>query len=99
MLSPKTQRYLGWIATIGTLTACFGCGLLSNNQVNAANAFLILAWLILVPLFVYLIVVRRQGKAELRRVTQQREDQRQRELAALGSVQAAMRERAIDDEG
>ena len=71
-----------WIGTIGVLMACFGCGLITQNQFNAANAFLILSWLILVPLFGYLLRTRRR----LKRVVRRQDEQRQQELDALGSV-------------
>jgi hypothetical protein len=80
--SAKTQRYLGYIGTIGVLTACFGCGLAANNQIRASNVFLIAAWFILVPLFGYLISARRQMK----RVVRARSARRQEELDALANV-------------
>jgi len=80
--SSKTQRYLGYIGAMGVLTACFGCGLVANNQITAGNVFLIAAWFILVPLFGYLISARRQAK----RVVQARAVRKQEELDALAAV-------------
>jgi hypothetical protein len=80
--SAKTQKYLGYIGTIGVMTACFGCGLAANNQLRASNVFLIAAWFILVPLFGYLISTRRQMK----RVVRTRSARRQEELDALARV-------------
>ncbi len=82
MPNPKTQRYLGMIAITGVLLSCFGCGLAANNQTNAATAFLVLAWLILVPLFGYLISIRRRTK----RVVRMHDVQRQQELDALANI-------------
>ena len=93
MPSAKTQKYLGYIGTIGVLTACFGCGLAATNQMRAANVFLIAAWFILVPLFGYLISTRRQMK----RVVRARSAQRQAELDALAN---ALREGSgVGDQG
>ncbi|HKP52589.1 MAG TPA: hypothetical protein VJ183_08045 [Chloroflexia bacterium] len=88
MPSAKTQKYLGYIGTVGVLTACFGCGLAANNQMRAANIFLITAWFILVPLFGYLISTRRHMK----RVVRTRTAQRQAELDALAT---ALREGSV----
>ena len=82
MPNPNTQRYIGWIATIGVLASCFGCGLLSQNQIRAALAFMVLAWIILVPTFVYLLRTRRQ----LKKVVRAREEKTQEQLDALAEV-------------
>lgn len=82
MPNPRTQRYVGWIATLGVLTSCMGCGLLIRNEVNASIAFLILAQLILLPTFVYLLRTRRR----LKRVARTRDEQKQEELDALAGV-------------
>ncbi len=92
MPNPKTQRYIGLLATLGVLTSCFGCSLLYGNQLNAARAFLLLSWLILVPLFVYLLTTYRRNKTAYRRQLQQRE----KELEALGSAKDIL---SSDDEG
>jgi phosphate/sulfate permease len=84
--NPTTQRYIGMIATIGVLLSCFGCGLAANNQINAATAFLVLAWLILVPIFGYLISVRRRTK----RVVRKQDEQRKQELDALANIGSVM---------
>ncbi len=82
MPNAKTQKYLGYIGTIGVLTACFGCGLAANNQMRASQIFLIVAWFILVPLFGYLISTRRHMK----KVVRTRNAGRQEELDALAGV-------------
>ena len=82
MPDPKTQRYLGWIAFFGLFASCFGCGLYTQNQISAGTAFLVLAWVILVPVFVYLIGTRRR----LKKATRAREAQRTQELDALASL-------------
>ena len=84
MPNARTQKYLGYIGTIGVLTSCFGCGLIANNQVRAGNVFLVAAWFILVPLFGYLLSTRRRMK----RVVRARTAHKQEELDALA---AAMR--------
>jgi hypothetical protein len=84
--NPTTQRYVGMIAITGVLLSCFGCGLAANNQTNAATAFLVLAWLILVPLFGYLISVRRRSK----RVVRMQNEQRNQELDALANIGSVM---------
>ena len=82
MPDSKTQRYLGWIAFLGVFASCFGCSLYANSQVNAAVAFLVLAWIILVPVFIYLLGTRRQ----LKRVSRVQQAQREQELDALASL-------------
>ena len=74
------------IATTGVLLSCFGCALAANNQINAATAFLVLAWLILVPTFGYLISVRRRTK----RVVRKQDEQHKQELDALASIGSVM---------
>ncbi len=82
MPDSKTQRYLGWIAFFGVFASCFGCGLYANNQIQAAVAFLVLAWIVLVPVFVYLLRTRRQ----LKKVSRIQQIQRDQELDALASL-------------
>lgn len=82
MPDPRTQRYLGWIAFFGVFASCFGCSLYANNQVRAAVAFLVLAWLVLVPVFVYLLRTRRQ----LKKVSRGQAVRKQQELDALASL-------------
>jgi hypothetical protein len=84
--SAKTQRYLGWIGAVGVLTACFACGLIANNQVNASVVFFIAAQAILVPLFLVLISTRRRIKRVVRSRDATRTAQRQAELDALGEA-------------
>jgi uncharacterized protein (DUF58 family) len=83
---PRTQRYLVWLGVLGTLTSCFGCSLAAANQMNAARAFLVLAWLVLVPLFFYLLILRNRASAEQKRRLRKRAAQEQKELAALAAV-------------
>ncbi|HYO50223.1 MAG TPA: hypothetical protein VEW94_10265 [Chloroflexia bacterium] len=94
MPNSRTQRYIGMIATIGVLLSCFGCGLAANNQINAATAFLVLAWLILVPIFGYLISVRRHTK----RVVRKQDEQRKQELDALANIGSVMEDEGARDQ-
>src|SRR4028119_2226825 len=66
MPNAKTQRLLFFFGFVGVITSCFGCGLAFNNQIGAAQVALIVAWLILVPLFGYLISTRRRLKKGVR---------------------------------
>jgi hypothetical protein len=84
--SSKTQRYMAWIGFVGVLTACFGCGLITQNQVRASLVFLIAAQVILIPLFIYLISIRRGTKRVVRKREAVRSAQRQAELDALGEM-------------
>ncbi len=93
MPTAKTQRLLFVIGSVGVLASCFGCGLAFNNQIGASQVALIVAWLILVPLFGYLISTRRR----LKRVVRRREARQQEELAALGSLGQEIEEGTIDD--
>jgi cytochrome c biogenesis protein CcdA len=82
MPNAKTQRLLFFFGFVGVLTSCFGCGLAFNNQIGAAQVALIVAWLILVPLFGYLISTRRR----LKKVVRRKEALQQEELSALGTL-------------
>jgi hypothetical protein len=97
--SAKTQRYLGWIGAVGVLTACFACGLIANNQVNASVVFFIAAQAILVPLFLVLISTRRRIKRVVRSRDATRTVQRQAELDALGEAFGPKGEGAEGQEG
>ena len=85
MPDSRTQRYLGWITFLGVFASCFGCGLYANNQVNAGVAFLVLAWIVLVPIFVYLLRTRRRLK-KVSRIQQAQRDQELEALASLGKT-------------
>jgi hypothetical protein len=99
LLNPKSRTYLGWLGVVGTFVSCFGCGLAFNNQMSAARAFLILAWLILVPLFFYLVVMRSRASAEYKRRLRKREAQVQRELEALATVEGILQAGGVREQG
>lgn len=82
MPTAKTQRILFLVGTSGVLFSCLGCGLLANNKWLAGQIALVLAWLLLVPLFGYLISTRRR----LKKVAKRREVRQQEELSALASL-------------
>lgn len=82
MPNPKLQRYLFLFGFAGVAMSCFGCGLAANNKMGAAQIALVVAWLILVPLFGYLLRTRRQLKKVVRKQTIRQEE----ELDALGSL-------------
>lgn len=82
MPNPKLQRYLFWIGLTGVMMSFLGCGLAANNKIAAAQIALLVAWLILVPLFGYLLRTRRQLKKKVYKKAV-REEQ---ELEALGSL-------------
>ncbi len=88
----KTQQYLFWIGLLGVMTACFGCGLASQNQMRAAQLFLIVAWLILVPLFGFLLRTRRRIKKVVRKRYEQSETELQA-LANAGDILSTSREK------
>ncbi len=93
MPTAKTQRLLFFIGFVGVMASCFGCGLAFNNQMGASQVALIVAWLILVPLFGYLISTRRRMKKIVRR----HEARRQEELAALGTLSEEIQGETTDD--
>ncbi|HEX8218457.1 MAG TPA: hypothetical protein VF914_04490 [Chloroflexia bacterium] len=82
MPDAKTQRLLFVFGFVGVLMTCLGCGLAFNNRIGAAQVALIVAWLILVPLFGYLISTRRR----LKKVVRRKEARQQEELSALGTL-------------
>jgi hypothetical protein len=89
----KAQRYLVWIGAVGVLTSCLGCSLIVSNQpgqLTAARIFLIAAEVILVPLFVYLILLRNRASAAYTRRLRKEEARKQRELEALASVEGIL---------
>ena len=89
MSNPKTQRYLIWIGALGVLTSCMGCSLIVSNQpgqLTAARIFLVVGEIILIPLFIYLILLRNRASAAYTRRQRQQEARQQRELEALASV-------------
>jgi hypothetical protein len=91
--NPKTQRYLIWIGALGVLTSCMGCSLIVANQpgqLTAARVFLIAGEVILVPLFVYLILLRNRASATYTRRLRKQEARKQRELEALASVEGTL---------
>jgi hypothetical protein len=88
--NPKVQRYLVWIGALGVITSCFGCSLIVANQpsqLTAARIFLIAGEVILVPLFIYLIILRNRASETYRRHLRKEEARKQRELEALGNVE------------
>ncbi len=93
MPTAKTQRLLFFIGFAGVLASCFGCGLAFNNRIGDAQVALIVAWLLLVPLFGYLISTRRR----LKKVVRRREARQQEELAALGTLGLEAEEGTMDD--
>jgi hypothetical protein len=83
-----------WAGAVGTFVSLFGCGLIAFNQMTPGRAMLIVAWLILVPLFLYVLVLRSRASAEYKRRKQRREAQARRELESLASVDAMLAEGA-----
>ena len=82
MPDPKLQRNLSLAATVGVLATCFGCTLLWQNQILAAIIALVVAELILLPLFVYLLSTRRK----LKKMAAHRDVEKQEQLDALAGV-------------
>lgn len=82
MPDPKTQRILTLVGTTGVFASCFGCSLAAANQMTASTVLLIIAWLLLVPLFGYLLRTRRRLKKRVR----QQNAQQEQELEALASI-------------
>src|SRR4051794_35325895 len=78
----KTQRLIGWFAFAGVLATCFGCGLLSQNQVPPAVFAFVTADLIIVPTFFILLTTRRR----LKKVVRRREDAQLDALAGVGPL-------------
>jgi hypothetical protein len=74
---------------VGTVLACAGCVLLTTNLVDSLRPAQLLraaAWLILVPLFMYLVVVRSRASAEYKRRQKKREERQEAELEALAAL-------------
>jgi uncharacterized membrane protein YfcA len=95
MPDAKTQRILFIAGFVGVMMSCLGCGLAFNNQIGAAQVALIVAWLILVPLFAYLLSTRRR----LKKVVRRKEARQQEELSALGTLGQEIGEDTIEDGG
>ena len=78
-----------WMGAAGTLMACAGCGLITSNRLDLlrpAQLLLAAAWLILVPLFAYLVLVRSRASAEYKRRQKKRAEREQAELEALAGT-------------
>jgi hypothetical protein len=93
LANANAQRYLIWIGALGVLTSCLGCSLIVSNQpgqLTAARIFLIAGEVILVPLFVYLLLLRNRASAAYTRRLRKQEARKQRELEALASVDAVI---------
>jgi len=84
MPDPKTQRLIGWLAFAGVLATCFGCGLFWQNQVVAAVIAFVIADLIIIPTFLYLLTTRRR----LKKVVKRTEEAQLDALAGVGEVMA-----------
>jgi len=82
MPDARTQRLIGWLAFAGVLATCFGCGLFWQNQVVAAVIAFIIADLIIVPTFVYLLTTRRR----LKKVVRRKEEAQLDALAGVGDL-------------
>ncbi|MEO8286863.1 MAG: hypothetical protein ABI670_10555 [Chloroflexota bacterium] len=82
MPDAKTQRIVGWLVFVGVLSTCFGCGLLWQNQVNAAVIMLVVAELIIIPTFIYLTRTRRR----LKKVARIKETEQLNALAGVGDM-------------
>ena len=87
--TPRAQRIMFWMGITGTLMACAGCGLITSNRLDLlrpAQFLLAVAWLILVPLFAYLVVVRSRASAQYKRKQKRRAEREQAELEALAGA-------------
>jgi ABC-type bacteriocin/lantibiotic exporter with double-glycine peptidase domain len=93
MPDPKTQRIIGWIAFGGVLAACASCGLIWQNQVQAAIIAAVIADIVLIPTFMYLLRTRRRTKKIVRR----QEETQQEQLDALADVGALIEKKGIDE--
>ena len=86
MPSQAIRRILLGLGVAGVLAFCSGCSFFINNQIATGRLLLIAANVLLVPLFLYLIVLRSRAGAEYKRRQRKREQQAQRELAALSAA-------------
>ncbi len=82
MPDSKTQRIIGWAAFAGVLVACSACGLIWQNQVQAAVIAIIVADIVLLPTFMILLRTRRRTK----KIVRQQEEVQQEQLDALAGV-------------
>lgn len=82
MMEPRVQRIIGWAAFVGLFSACAAIGLISQNQVQLAIIFIVVADIILLPTFMILLRTRRKTK----KIVRQREDAEQEQLDALAGV-------------
>jgi hypothetical protein len=78
------------VGTLGILAFCSGISFYMNSQFATARWLLVAANAMVLPLFVYLIVLRGRASAEYRRRARKRkaheEAEAQRQLAALAHV-------------
>ncbi len=88
----KTRRLLGVLGAVGIITFCSGCGFFINNQISLARTLLIVANVVLIPLFMYLVIMRSRASAQYKRRMKKQEAQAQKELAALSAVDTLLKQ-------
>jgi hypothetical protein len=82
MPNANTQRLIGWLILAGVLATLLGCGLIWQNQMTAAVIAIVIADLIILPTFFYLIATRRR----LKKVVRSREEEQLDALAGVGDI-------------
>jgi ABC-type bacteriocin/lantibiotic exporter with double-glycine peptidase domain len=82
MPNTNTQRLIGWLIFAGVLATFLGCGLLWQNQVTAAVIAMVIADLVILPTFVFLLATRRR----LKKVVRHREEEQLDALAGVGDM-------------
>jgi hypothetical protein len=89
------------VVALGVLALCSGISFYMNNEFSTARILLIAANVLIIPLFMYLVVLRSRASAEYRRRVRKRnaqaEAEAQRELAALAEVDKLLKANDIDD--
>ena len=80
---------------------CSGISFFMNNQFATARVLLIAANVLIIPLFVYMVILRSRASAEYRRRARKRraqaEAQARRELEALTEVDELLKANGMED--
>src|SRR5437762_3471997 len=73
------------------------CSFFLNNQLPTSRLLFVAANLLLIPLFLYLVMLRSRASAQFKRRQRKREQKAQQELAALGTVDQILKSNAEQD--
>lgn len=90
------RRILWAVGIAGVVTFCSGCGFFMNNQLQIARLLFIAANVLIIPLFIYLVVLRSRASAQYKRRLKKQEAQDEKELADPVDVDELLKSNDIE---